>query len=71
LTLTLLGKILFHEKIKSSFLFYPEILAKLFKGWVHWFSMQVLMNKQFLLNPKQKLAQIRLNVKSIFNSKKW
>jgi len=36
----------------------------LLKGRVHWFSMQVVMNKCFLLNPEKKifLAQIRLVV---------
>jgi len=33
-----------------------------FKGRVHCFSMQVVMNKCFLLNPIKNLAQIRLIV---------
>jgi len=32
------------------------------KGWVHCFSMQVVINKCFLLNREKKLAQIRLVV---------
>jgi len=32
------------------------------KGRMHGFSMQVVMNKRFLLNTKKKLAQIRLVV---------
>jgi len=32
------------------------------KGRVHCFSMQVGMNKCFLLNPESKLAQIRLAI---------
>jgi len=31
-----------------------------FKGWVHCFSMQVVMNMCFLLNPQNILAQIHL-----------
>jgi len=34
--------------------------VKQFKSRVHCFSMQVLMNKCFLLNPEKILAQIRL-----------
>jgi len=37
-------------------------MFSLFKGWVQCFSMQVVMNKCFLLNPGKKLAQIRLVV---------
>jgi len=34
-----------------------------FKSWVHYFSMQVVMNnKYFLLNPEKKLVQIRFVV---------
>jgi len=32
------------------------------KGQVHCFSMQIVMNKCFLLNPEKNLAQIRLVV---------
>jgi len=32
------------------------------KGWVHYFSMQVVINKCFLLNPEKNLAEIRLVV---------
>jgi len=32
----------------------------MFKGRAHCFSMQVVMNKRFLLNPEKNLAQIRL-----------
>jgi len=31
-----------------------------FKGRVHYFSMHVVMNKYFLVNPEKNLAQIRL-----------
>jgi len=47
-----------------------------FKGRVHCFSMQFVMNKCFLLNPEKKLAQIHLvvfdkNAKNAhFNSEK-
>jgi len=50
---------------------------KKLKGWVHCFSMQVVMNKCFHLNPEKNLAQIRLavfekNTKNAhFNSEKW
>jgi len=32
------------------------------KGWVHCVSMQVVMNKYFLLNPEKNLVHIRLVV---------
>jgi len=32
------------------------------KGRVHYFSMQIVINKCFLQNPEKKLAQIRLVV---------
>jgi len=38
------------------------IVGTLFKGRVHCFSMQAVMNKCFLLNLEKKLAQIRLVV---------
>jgi len=31
-------------------------LATYLKGWVHYFSMQIVMNKCFLLNPKKNLG---------------
>jgi len=34
----------------------------MFRGRMHCFSMQVVMNKCFLLNPEKNLAQIRLVV---------
>jgi len=37
-------------------------LQRSYKGRVHCFSMQVVMNKCFLLSPENKLAQIRLVV---------
>jgi len=53
-----------------------EFATILLKGRVHCFSMQVVINKCFLLNPEKKLAQIRLivfekNAKTHFNSEKW
>jgi len=39
-----------------------EVNAADFKGWVHSFSMQVVMNTCFLLNPEKNLAQVRLVV---------
>jgi len=36
--------------------------AENLKGWVQCFSMQVVMNKCFLLNPERFLAQIRVVV---------
>jgi len=36
-----------------------DVLYNWLKGWVHCFSMQVVINKCFLLNPEKK-AQIRL-----------
>jgi len=48
---------------EASFLFPSQnntkILLYKFKGRVHYFSMQVVINKCFLLNPEKKLAQIR------------
>jgi len=38
-----------------------RVIAKI-KGRVHCFSMQIVMNKCFLINPKKKLAQIYLVV---------
>jgi len=43
---------------------YKKIKSSLYsiKGQMHCFSMQVVMNKRFLLNLKKKLAKIRLIV---------
>jgi len=42
---------------------YFSVIAQVWiKGRVHCFSMQVVMNKCFLLNPEKNLAQIRLVV---------
>jgi len=38
------------------------LLTAVIKGPMQCFSMQVVMNKSFLLNPEKKLAQIRLVV---------
>jgi len=39
-----------------------KMLRRTFKDRVHCFSMQIVMNKCFLLNSEKKLAQIRLVV---------
>jgi len=41
---------------------FGQIWAKVIKGRVHCFSMQVVMNKCFLLNPEKNLTQICLVV---------
>jgi len=48
---------------KTRFYGYNKMLREiLLKGRVHCFSMQVIMNKCFLLSPEKKLEQIRLVV---------
>jgi len=41
------------------------------KGRVHCFSMQVVMNKCFLLNSEKKFVFKKNSKKCTFNSKKW
>jgi len=44
------------------FILYVMVLSEMLKGSVQYFSMQVVINKCFFLNPEKNLAQIRLAV---------
>jgi len=49
-----------NENFSVNYKVYSCVILSHFKGWVQCFSMQVVVNKCFLLNPEKNLAQIRL-----------
>jgi len=68
----------------SDWIFFQIVFKRIFanlnpinsylKGRVHCFSMHVVINKYFLLNPEKNLAQTGLVVLekyALFNSEKW
>jgi len=60
---TICSTVLSNNVIETTNCFFSNTFCYIqIKGWLQWFSMQVVMNKCFLLNPDKNLVHIRLVV---------